>query len=82
MTRDKAFTPGTVGRNRKRSMRAALIGATALITTMPAVPTFAQAPQQQKPNILLIVSDDTGCLTSAPVGQIEGLHERRMAGSS
>ena len=22
------------------------------------------------------------CLTSAPVGQIEGLHERRMAGSS
>lgn len=72
MTRDKAFTPGTVGRNRKRSMRAALIGATALITTMPAVPTFAQAPQQQKPNILLIVSDDTGYGDLGPYGGGQG----------
>ncbi|MDR7039715.1 arylsulfatase [Methylobacterium sp. BE186] len=49
-------------------MRAALIGASALITMTPAVPTFAQAPQQQKPNILFIVSDDTGYGDLGPYG--------------
>jgi arylsulfatase len=41
-------------------MKAVLIGATALISVAPAIPTLAQAPQAGKPNILLIVSDDTG----------------------
>ncbi|MHC2018143.1 arylsulfatase [Methylobacterium sp. CM6247] len=39
---------------------------------MPAVPTFAQAPQQQKPNILLIVSDDTGYGDLGPYGGGQG----------
>jgi len=33
-----------------------------------AVPTFAQAPQPQKPNIVLIVSDDTGYGDLGPYG--------------
>ncbi|MEA1832535.1 arylsulfatase [Methylobacterium durans] len=68
MTRDLAFTPVSSGRSRLRSLRAALVGATALIATTPAVPTFAQAPQQQKPNILFIVSDDTGYGDLGPYG--------------
>ncbi|MGW5841040.1 arylsulfatase [Methylorubrum extorquens] len=68
MTRDKASTVGSPGRSRNRSMLAALIGATALITTTSAVPTFAQSPQQQKPNILFIVSDDTGYGDLGPYG--------------
>ncbi|ARO53812.1 arylsulfatase [Methylorubrum zatmanii] len=68
MTHDKALTPPPRARRRLRSMWAALIGATALNTMTPAVPTFAQAPQQQKPNILFIVSDDTGYGDLGPYG--------------
>ncbi|ACA20998.1 sulfatase [Methylobacterium sp. 4-46] len=72
MTHDRAFTPGPSGRSRPRSTRAALIGATALVAATPAVPSFAQAPQQQKPNILFIVSDDTGYGDLGPYGGGEG----------
>ncbi|MFL5204179.1 MAG: arylsulfatase, partial [Microvirga sp.] len=39
--------------------RAALIGATALVSATMAAPAVAQAPQQ-KPNILFIMGDDIG----------------------
>jgi hypothetical protein len=69
MTNDCAFSEHTGRRPRPWSMRtrAALIGATALISAGMAVPTFAQAPQQ-KPNIVLIVSDDTGFGDLGPYG--------------
>jgi arylsulfatase A-like enzyme len=62
MTRDRAFSQAGDGRSRfgPTCAKAALIGATALISAAMAVPTFAQAPQPQRPNIVLIVSDDTG----------------------
>jgi arylsulfatase A-like enzyme len=62
MTSDRASSQMPGGRFRLRRMRAkaALIGATALVSATMAVPAFAQAPQPQKPNIVLIVSDDTG----------------------
>lgn len=62
MKRHFAFSQGSAGRSRSRArrMKAVLIGATALISVAPAIPTLAQAPQAGKPNILLIVSDDTG----------------------
>jgi arylsulfatase len=47
--------------------KAALIGATALVSATMTVPAFAQAPQQ-KPNIVLIVSDDTGYGDLGPYG--------------
>ncbi|MFL5163586.1 MAG: arylsulfatase, partial [Microvirga sp.] len=61
MNSDRAASQTPGGRCRARPMRtrAALIGATALVSATMAVPAFAQAPQQ-KPNIVLIVSDDTG----------------------
>ena len=52
--------------------RRTLIGATALVSAAMAVPAFAQAPQQQKPNIVLIVSDDTGYGDLGPYGGGEG----------
>jgi arylsulfatase A-like enzyme len=69
MTSDRASSQTPGGRFRIRSMRAkaALIGATALVSVGMAVPTFAQAPQQ-KPNIVLIVSDDTGYGDLGPYG--------------
>jgi arylsulfatase len=62
MKRHFAFSQGSAGRSRSRArrMKAVLIGATALISVAPAIPTLAQAPQAGMPNILLIVSDDTG----------------------
>jgi arylsulfatase A-like enzyme len=62
MKRHFALSQGSAGRSRSRArrMKAVLIGATALISVAPAIPTLAQAPQAGKPNILLIVSDDTG----------------------
>ena len=62
MTSDRASLQKPGGRFHVRRMRAkaALIGATALVSAGMAVPAVAQAPQPQKPNIVLIVSDDTG----------------------
>jgi arylsulfatase A-like enzyme len=69
MTSDRASSQTPGGRCRARPMRtrAALIGATALVSTGMAVPAFAQAPRQQ-PNIVLIVSDDTGFGDLGPYG--------------
>ena len=69
MTSDRASSQTPGGRFRVRHMRAkaALIGATALVSTGMAVPAFAQAPRQQ-PNIVLIVSDDTGFGDLGPYG--------------
>ncbi|MFL4998612.1 MAG: arylsulfatase [Microvirga sp.] len=69
MTIDRASSQTPGGRCRARPMRtrAALIGATALVSTGMAVPAFAQAPRQQ-PNIVLIVSDDTGFGDLGPYG--------------
>lgn len=74
MTSDRAFPTSAASRHRSRRMtaKAALIGATALISTTMAVPTYAQAPQPQKPNIVLIVSDDTGYGDLGPYGGGEG----------
>src|SRR3954451_10325622 len=52
--------------------RRTLIGATALVSAAMAVPAFAQAPQQPKSNIVLIVSDDTGYGDLSPYGGGEG----------
>ena len=52
--------------------RRTLIGATALASAAMTVPALAQAPQQQKPNIVLIVSDDTGYGDLGPYGGGEG----------
>jgi Arylsulfatase A and related enzymes len=73
MTSDRAFSQPAAGRHCFRRIRAkaALVGATALISASMAVPTFAQAPQQ-KPNIVLIVSDDTGFGDLGPYGGGEG----------
>src|SRR5918993_856986 len=70
MTSDRASSQAPGGRCRLRRMRtkAALIGATALVSVGMAVPTFAQAPSPQKPNIVLIVSDDTGYGDLGPYG--------------
>jgi arylsulfatase A-like enzyme len=69
MNSDRASSQTPGGRCRARPMRtrAALIGATALVSATMAVPAFAQAPQQ-KPNIVLIVSDDTGYGDLGPYG--------------
>ena len=40
--------------------KAALVGATALVSTAMAGTAIAQAPQQQRPNILFIMGDDIG----------------------
>ncbi|MBD2746637.1 arylsulfatase [Microvirga sp. BT688] len=69
MTSDRASSQMPGGRFRLRRMRAkaALFGATALVSAGMAVPAVAQAPQQ-KPNIVLIVSDDTGYGDLGPYG--------------
>jgi arylsulfatase A-like enzyme len=69
MTKDCAFLEHA-GRRPRWHMRtrAALVGATALISAGMAVPAFAQAPSPQKPNIVLIVSDDTGFGDLGPYG--------------
>src|SRR5688572_28787104 len=70
MTSDRASSQALGGRCRRRQIyaKAALVGATALISATMAVPTFAQAPSPQKPNIVLIVSDDTGYGDLGPYG--------------
>jgi arylsulfatase A-like enzyme len=70
MTSDRASSHAPGGRCRRRHIyaKAALVGATALISATMAVPTFAQAPSPQKPNIVLIVSDDTGYGDLGPYG--------------
>jgi arylsulfatase A-like enzyme len=63
MTDDRTF-PAHSGRRRdpwSSRTKAALIGATALISAVMAVPAAAQAPQR-KPNILFIMGDDIGFL--------------------
>jgi arylsulfatase A-like enzyme len=69
MNSDRASSQSPGGRGRVGPMRAkaALIGATALVSATMAVPAVAQAPQQ-KPNIVLIVSDDTGFGDLGPYG--------------
>ena len=61
MTSDRASSQTTADRSRFRYMRAkaALIGATALVSAMMVAPAMAQAPQR-KPNILFIMGDDIG----------------------
>jgi len=70
MTSDRASSQAPAGRFYVQRMRAkaALIGATALVSATMTVPAFAQAPQPQKPNIVLIVSDDTGFGDLGPYG--------------
>lgn len=70
MTSDRASSQTAGGRFRVRRTRtkAALIGATALVSVGMAIPTFAQAPSPEKPNIVLIVSDDTGYGDLGPYG--------------
>src|SRR5688572_23563637 len=74
MTSDRASSQALGGRCRRRQIyaKAALVGATALISATMAVPTFAQAPSQQRPNIVMIVSDDTGYGDLGPYGGGEG----------
>ena len=62
--------------------RRTLIGATALASAAMTVPAFAQAPQQQKPNIVLIVSDDTGYGDLGPYGGGEGVACRPQASTA
>jgi arylsulfatase A-like enzyme len=61
MNSDRSSSQGPSGRFRVRGMRAkaALIGATALISATMSAPAAAQAPQQ-RPNILFIMGDDIG----------------------
>jgi arylsulfatase A-like enzyme len=61
MTSDRASSQTNADRSRFRHMRAkaALIGATALMSAAVAAPAIAQAPQR-KPNILFIMGDDIG----------------------
>jgi hypothetical protein len=61
MNSDRVSSQAPGGRSRLQRMRAkaALIGATALISAAIAAPAAAQAPQQ-KPNILFIMGDDIG----------------------
>jgi len=61
MTSDRASSQTNADRSRFRHMRAkaALIGATALMSAVMAAPAVAQAPQR-KPNILFIMGDDIG----------------------
>jgi arylsulfatase A-like enzyme len=61
MTSDRASSQTNADRSRFRHMRAkaALIGATALMSAAMAAPAVAQAPQR-KPNILFIMGDDIG----------------------
>src|SRR5690349_15923620 len=61
MTNDRIFPDKSDRRPHPWASRskAALIGATALISTAMAVPAVAQTPQQ-KPNILFIMGDDIG----------------------
>jgi len=54
------------------------IDETATATTMAR--TYDRAPRGER--CRLLAPHGHNCSTSAPVGQIEGLHERRMAGSS
>jgi arylsulfatase A-like enzyme len=51
---------------------AALLGATALFSASTPMPALAQAPSQQRPNIVMIVSDDTGYGDLGPYGGGEG----------
>lgn len=61
MNSDRASSQTPGGRFRLRRMRAkaALIGATALVSATMAAPAVAQSPQR-KPNILFIMGDDIG----------------------
>ena len=61
--------------------RRTLIGATALASAAMTVPAFAQAPQQ-KPNIVLIVSDDTGYGDLGPMAAARGVACRPQASTA
>jgi arylsulfatase A-like enzyme len=62
MTNDRTFPEHSGRRPHPWTSRtkAALIGASALVATAMAAPAVAQAPQPQRPNILVIMGDDVG----------------------
>ncbi len=70
---EKAVTPDNAKRRtsgKKSSLScAALFGATALMSAAFSCPSYAQAPAPaQKPNIIMIISDDTGLGDLGPYG--------------
>jgi arylsulfatase A-like enzyme len=70
---EDAVTPDSAARRtsaRRRSLScAALFGATALLSAAFSCPSYAQAPAPaQKPNIIMIISDDTGLGDLGPYG--------------
>lgn len=68
---EKAIKPDSPPISRRDFSRsgAALLGATALMSVAFSCPSYAQAPAPaQKPNIIMIISDDTGLGDLGPYG--------------
>ena len=61
--------------NRHATLRAALVGTTALMSVALSAPARAQAPQQ-RPNIVMIMADDVG------IWNISAYHRGMMGGST